>query len=131
MPTPMSQPGDVKGALAAFAPTHARRRLQPEERLMLVVLEHAYADATLRAEGPAAEQIRAAARAWMLSAEEQWLLSFLRICGHFGIDAQAVRAAARATGEKSTRLGGRPGENVIERSARRHLAPPSWFRRVG
>lgn len=67
------------------------RDLRPEERLMIEVLVCACADLRLTARGAEADALRAAARDWIASDDEEWGLSFAAICRHFGVDPGAVR----------------------------------------
>jgi hypothetical protein len=60
--------------------------------LMIEVLVCACNDLRLTARDAAADALRAAARCWIASDDESWMLSFTPICRHFGVDPQAVRA---------------------------------------
>lgn len=70
----------------------AGRDVCPEERLMIEVLVCACNDLRLTARGPAADALRDAARDWIGADDEDWALSFARICRHFGVEPEAVRA---------------------------------------
>lgn len=77
---------------AALELLAAGRDVRPEERLMIEVLVCACNDLRLTAHGAAADALRAAARDWIGADDEQWGLSFARICRHFGVDPQMLRA---------------------------------------
>lgn len=101
--------GDMGGLLGIFGPEQimpaqmpARRsaELDGERRLMLAILEDAvdvlgkYAGATdVRRRGLYHDALR-----WIEDDDAAWIYSYVRICEHLGLDADAARDALRRRG---------------------------------
>jgi len=81
----------------------ADRDLKPEERLMIEVLVCACNDLRLTAHGPAADELRDAARQWIAADDDHWPMAFTPICRHFGVDPQALRARLLSGARQATR----------------------------
>ncbi len=71
--------------------------LEPEIRLMLMILEDAIAcyQRFLNAQNdPALRQFRDAER-WLFGSDEDWIFSFNHICSYIGVDPDYLRAGLR------------------------------------
>jgi hypothetical protein len=82
----------------AARPRNARRAITPERRLLIAILADAvdcYQN-NLHARSARGRRLCREAEQWMFSDDQAWVFSFRNICDALDVDADAMRARARA-----------------------------------